>query len=157
MHPTAAAGRRPLPTRQTRPGRASPCGRAGAYTARPHKRRPRRLCHYRAMHSGPDWSPADNNGQRHALRDLRRSLPSQVAIRADLALQASGQLVEACTGLAMLAGRSGPLRPGTGALRRPRPNGTGNRPIRFHRAEVIRSPSALNSLMLGDSAPTSTR
>jgi hypothetical protein len=33
--PTPAAGRWPLPTSQASPGRALPCGRAGAYTARP--------------------------------------------------------------------------------------------------------------------------
>ena len=54
-------------------GRASPCGRAGAYTARPHERRPRRPCHYRAVHR-----PA-------------RSLQSQLTNWADLALQAGGR------------------------------------------------------------------
>jgi hypothetical protein len=51
-------------------------------------------CHYRAIHSGLDRSPADNHGQRHAGPDLRRFLLSQVSDRADLALQARGRLVE---------------------------------------------------------------
>jgi hypothetical protein len=90
-HPTPAAGRRPLPTRQARSGHASPRGRAGAYTARPHKRRPRRPCHYRAIHSGLDRSRADNHGQRHSGLDLRRSPSSQETTAPDLALQAGGQ------------------------------------------------------------------
>ena len=68
-----------------------PCGRAGAYTVRPHKRRPRRPCHYRAIHSSPDRSPGDNHGQHQGGLDLRRSPPSQVAILPDLALQAGGK------------------------------------------------------------------
>src|SRR4029453_17187681 len=51
--------------------RALPCLRVGAHAARPYERRPRRPCHYRAMHSGPDWSPADNHEQHHSSRDLR--------------------------------------------------------------------------------------
>jgi hypothetical protein len=47
--------------------------------------------HYRAIHSGPGWSPADNDRQRHSDLDLRRFLQSQVTNRADLALQAGGQ------------------------------------------------------------------
>jgi hypothetical protein len=104
-----------LPTRQTGRGRASPCGRAGADTARPHKRRSRRPCHYRAIHSGPGWSPPDNHGQRHSGLDLRRFLPSQVTKRADLALQAGGQLVEACIGLAVPGRPIGPWSRRTGA------------------------------------------
>ena len=71
--------------------RASPCGRAGASTARPHERRPRRPCHYRAIHSGPGWCPADNHGQRHSDLDLRCFLQSQLTNRADLALRAGGR------------------------------------------------------------------
>ena len=93
-HPTPAAGRRPLPTRQARSGHASPRGRAGAYTARPHKRRPRRPCHDRAIHSGLDRSPADNHGQRHSGLDLRRSPSSQVTTAPDLALSAGGRRFE---------------------------------------------------------------
>jgi hypothetical protein len=75
-------------------GRASPCGRAGAHTARPHERRPRPPCHYRAIHSGLDRSPADNHGQRHSDLDLRRSPPSQVTDRPNPALQAGGRRFE---------------------------------------------------------------
>jgi hypothetical protein len=75
-------------------GRASPNGRLGTYTSKPHERRPRRPCHYRAIHTGHGRSRADNHGQRHTDRDLRRSLCPQIAILPDLALQAGGRRFE---------------------------------------------------------------
>jgi hypothetical protein len=53
----------------------------------------RRPCHYRAIHNGPDRSPADNHGQHHSGLDQRRSLPSQVTTPPDLALQAGNRSV----------------------------------------------------------------
>jgi hypothetical protein len=82
---SSAAGQRPLPTRRAQPGSCLTRGRAGTYTAGPHECRPRPPCHYRAIHSGLDRSPADNHGQRHSDLDLRRSPPSQVTDRPDLA------------------------------------------------------------------------
>jgi hypothetical protein len=63
------------------PGRASPSGEL-VPTRQAHERRPRRPCHYRAIHSGPGWSPADNHGHRHSDLDLRRFVQSQVTNRA---------------------------------------------------------------------------
>jgi hypothetical protein len=97
-HPTPAAGRRPLPTSQASPGRASPCGRPDAYAARPRHRRPHRPCHYRAIHNGRERLQADTHGQSHGRHDLRRSSSGQVATPPELALQARGRLVEACIG-----------------------------------------------------------
>jgi hypothetical protein len=88
IQPIAAAGRRPLPTRRASPESASPCGRVGADAARPHERRPRQSCHYRAIHGSLDRSPADTHGQSHGCRDLLSSSSDQVAILPDLALQA---------------------------------------------------------------------
>jgi hypothetical protein len=58
-----------------------------------HHRRP---CHQRAIHTGRDRSRADKQGQRHGALDLRRSLPSQVMIPPDLALQAEGRGLGRC-------------------------------------------------------------
>jgi hypothetical protein len=91
--PTPAAGRRPLPTRQASPGRASPCGEPVLHS-QAHERRPRRPCHYRAIHSGPDRSPADTHGQCHGCLNLRPSFPPQVTAPAELALQAGGRRFE---------------------------------------------------------------
>jgi hypothetical protein len=125
--PTAAAGRRPLPTSQASPGRASPCGRPDAYAARPRHRRPRRPCHYRAIHNGRERLQADTHGQSYGRHGLRRSSSGQVAILPDLALQARGRLVEACIGsLPCPAGRSVPGRGGPERRRRPRSDGTGS-------------------------------
>jgi hypothetical protein len=87
-YPTDAAGRRPLPTSQASPGRVSPCGRPDAYAARPRHRRPRRPCHYRAIHNGRERLQADTHGQSHGRHHLRRSWSGQVATPPDLALQA---------------------------------------------------------------------
>jgi hypothetical protein len=57
---------------------------------RPHERRPRRSCHYRAIHSSLDRSATDTHGQGHGGRDLRRLSSAQVVIFPDLALQAGG-------------------------------------------------------------------
>jgi hypothetical protein len=70
-------------------------------TAPPPATYPRLSCHERAIHGRPGWSPADNHGQRQGGLDLRRSLPSQVTDRPDLALQAGGRTADACIGLAV--------------------------------------------------------
>jgi hypothetical protein len=79
------------------PGRPYAHVDLGAVAARCKPRPPRRPCHERAIHSGPDRSRADNHGQHHRSLDLRRSpLPeSEVA------------------------------RTGFASRRRPRPDGTG--------------------------------
>jgi hypothetical protein len=69
-------------------GDGSPCGQVGTHTGRPYERRPRRPCHYRAIHNSPDRSPADTHGQCHGCLKLRRSLPPQVTTPPDLALGA---------------------------------------------------------------------
>jgi hypothetical protein len=79
--------------------------------------RAHRPCHYRAIHSRPDRSPADTYGQRLDGLDLRIPLPSQVRSLPDLALQARGRLVEAVIGLAVPAGRSASRSRRTGARR----------------------------------------
>jgi hypothetical protein len=56
-----------------------------------HHRRP---CHQRAIHSGPDRSPADNHGQRRISFDLRAFRPPQVKRALDLALGAGGRCAE---------------------------------------------------------------
>jgi hypothetical protein len=48
-------------------------------------------CHYRATHSGPYRSPADNHGQRRSSIDLCSFTSPQVTIEADLALGAGGR------------------------------------------------------------------
>ena len=125
-HPTAAAGRRPLPTSQASPGRASPCGRPDAYAARPRHRRPRRPCHYRAIHNGRERLQTDTHGQSHGRHDLRRSQSGQVATPPDLALQAGGRLVAGFDRLAVPGRADASLvaeGPGN-AVCRPRPDGT---------------------------------
>jgi hypothetical protein len=54
-------------------------------------RAPNGPCHYRAIHSSPYRSSADNHGQRQGALDQRRSVPSQVAAPPDLALQSGGR------------------------------------------------------------------
>jgi hypothetical protein len=78
---STAAGLPPLPTRQASPGTHSPCGQVDTHTGMPYERRPRRPCHYRAIHSSPDRSPADTHGQCHGCLKLRRSLPPQGRLR----------------------------------------------------------------------------
>ena len=58
------------------------------------KSHPHRPCHQRAIHSSPDRFPADNHGQRQGCLKLRCCLSSQVIVRPDLALQASGRRFE---------------------------------------------------------------
>jgi hypothetical protein len=57
---------------------------------------PRRLCHYRAIHSGHDRSSGDNHGQCRSSFDLRGFTPLQVTIAADLALGAGSRIVYSC-------------------------------------------------------------
>jgi hypothetical protein len=98
LMPTWVQSHRPLP----RAG--GPCNEAGVAGVEPHpavKLVPTQPgltnvflpgpCHYRAIHSGLDRSPADNHGQRHGGLDLRCSLPSQVTNPPDLALGAGGR------------------------------------------------------------------
>jgi hypothetical protein len=68
-------------------------------------RRPRRPCHYRAIQSGPDRSPADNHGQCHGGPDLRRFDLWQVTRAPDLALQAGGRWSRLASALPCLAGQ----------------------------------------------------
>jgi hypothetical protein len=93
------------------------------------QRRPRRPCHYRAIHSGLDRSPADNHGQRQNSFDLRRCPPSQVTISPDLALGAGGRWLGLASALPCPAGRSVPGRGGPERRWRPRPDG--NRAERY--------------------------
>jgi hypothetical protein len=93
-HLTAAAGQRPLPTRQASPGTGSSCGQVGTHTGRPCERRPRRPCHYCAIHSSHDRSPADTHGRCHGCLNLRPSFPPQVTALPELALQAGGRRFE---------------------------------------------------------------
>ena len=59
--------------------------------ASPSQVRPRRPCHYRAIHSSPDRSSADTHGQHHSGLDLCHPLLAEVTTQADLALQAGGR------------------------------------------------------------------
>jgi hypothetical protein len=97
-------------------GRAIPFARVGASGATLDQGRTHRPCHQRAIHSGPDRSPADNHGQRRSSPDLRDFTPPQVTIPPpDLALGARGRLVEACIGLAVPGRPIGPWSRRTGA------------------------------------------
>ena len=64
-------------------------GLVGVSAARPYERRSHRPCHYRAIHSSPDWSQADSHGQCRDDPDLRPCPDPQLAIPLELALQAS--------------------------------------------------------------------
>jgi hypothetical protein len=64
---------------------------------RAHERRPRWSCHYRAIHSGPDRSPADTHGQCHGCLNLRPSFPPQVTALSDLALQQGSRVHGRCS------------------------------------------------------------
>jgi hypothetical protein len=75
-HPTLPRAGGPCQHSRRRRGRASPCGRVGAYVARPCERRP----HQPAIHSGPDQSRADNHGHSPSGLNLHHSLHSQVTI-----------------------------------------------------------------------------
>jgi hypothetical protein len=81
-----------LPTRQWPPrtGLTLRSGRS-QMARRSTQRHPRRPCHKRAIHSGPERSGADNHGQPLSRLDLRRSPSSQVTAAPDLALGAGGR------------------------------------------------------------------
>jgi hypothetical protein len=87
-HPTAAAGRLPLPTSQASQGRVSPIVRVGAITARPNRGRAHQLCPYRAIQNGHERSQAGTHGQRYGALNLHSYLPSQVTSLPDVALGA---------------------------------------------------------------------
>ena len=135
--PTAAAGRRPLPTSQASPGRASPCGRPDAYAARPRHRRPHRPCHCRAIHNGRERLQADTHGQPTAamtcaVRSLARwrSCPiwlckqevgwSRLASGPCRARPADRSLVAEDRSAAGVRDQTGPDQPGPHEIPRPR-------------------------------------
>jgi hypothetical protein len=72
----------------------------------------------RAIHSGPDRSPADNHGQRERRLDLRRSSSSQVTAAPDLASGAGGRFRPAYGRLVVPVGRSCSCRGGPERRRR---------------------------------------
>ena len=71
----------------------------GAVAAGCEHRRPRRPCHYRAIHNGHGRSRADTHGQDPDGHDLRRSPHPQLANLPDLALQAGDRSLKQVIGL----------------------------------------------------------
>ena len=67
--------------------------RPHTYAARPRHHRPRRPCHYRAIHNGRERLHADTHGQSHGRHDVRRSSSGQVTTPPDLALEAGDRSV----------------------------------------------------------------
>jgi hypothetical protein len=66
-------------------GRASLPAELGAIAAGCEHCLPRRPCHERAIHSGPDQPSTDNQGQPSSSLDLRGFIPPQVTVLSDLA------------------------------------------------------------------------